>query len=343
MLSALLLAAAVADGADAPKLPFVAKYDAAWTEAKARNVPVLIVNFDGWTEDLKQGQPTQFYEDKDFLAQADLAVVVMCSQGDHGVRKERIDGEERDVCGRFGGVTCVAHRDLMPKVFGDFGRDGLLPSPLFVIASPDRKELARLEHEHQAPELIVELKAAVKKLGPGMSRTHWLQIEQGLKRVRRAIDESDFAAATGALEPLKKIPGSFSPNSEVKAVEQSLDATGREQLVRAQVHWNNDRRLEALIAADDIKANFGKLPVAQSAAALVAEWEKNPAAKPALAELKLHRSARQLYLQAVELERLGDAKKAAQTIDKLMKQFPESRFTPKARILRDSLKLPGKG
>lgn len=341
MLSALLLAAAVTDGAEAPKLPFIAKYDAAWTEAKARNVPVLVLNFDGWTDDLAQGQPTQFYEDKDFLEQVDFAVLVFCSQHDHGARKERIDGEERDVCGRFGGVSCGAHKDLMPKVFGDFGRDGLLPSPLFVIASPDRKELARLEHEHQAPEVIVELKAAVKKLGPGMSRTHWRQIEQGLKRVKSAIDLGDFAAATAALEPLKKIPGSFTSNSEVKAVEKTLDETGRELIVRAQVHWNNDRRLEALIAADDIKASFGKLACAQSAGALVAEWEKNPAAKPALAELKLHRSARQLYHQAVEQERAGDAKKAGQTIDKLLKQFPESRFTSKARILRDGLKLPG--
>ena len=47
-----------------------------FAEAAARNVPVLLVDFDGWTTDTAQTQFTAFFEDKTFLAAAEGAVVV---------------------------------------------------------------------------------------------------------------------------------------------------------------------------------------------------------------------------------------------------------------------------
>ncbi len=335
MLCTLLLAFA----ADVPKLPFTEKYDAAWAEAKARNVPVLIIDFDGWTNDLKQGQPSAFYADKEFLAQCEGAVLLLASQEEHSIAREEIDGEVRDVCEQWGGVPCAAHRDLLPRIFTDFGRDGVLVSPLFVVADPNRKELARLEHEHTPAELVTALRAASKKLGAGMPRRDHRSVVRGLRDLRRLLELNEPAAAVAVLDTLKKIPGSFAPNAEVTVAAQKLDEAGRSRLARASELWNAKRPPDALIEADDVRASFGKLACAGTAAAMVAEWQKDAAvSKSDLADLKSHQGARQLYQQAVDQERSGEAKKALQTLERLLKQFPDSRMTDRARSLRDSLK-----
>lgn len=337
MLATLLLALAL----DKPTLPFAEKYDAAFAEARARNVPVLIVDFDGWTEDQQQSQPGAFYSDPQFLAQVEGAVVLLASQHDHGARKETIAGEERDVCSLWGGISCNAHRDILPKLFADFGKDGELITPLFVVATPERKELTRHEHEKRPVDLVLALKAASKHLGPGMSRTHYLQIESGLRQLRRLTELHEFAAATALLETLKKVPGNFAPNAEVKAAESALDGAGREQAKRAQELWTAKRHLEALTLIDDVKAAFGKLPCVTAASATLAEWEKDPLTKEHAASLKAHRAARLLYFQAVAYEQANDRKRATETLDKLLRQFPESEFIDRARSLRDGLKSGG--
>src|SRR5262245_48438189 len=140
LLACLLL------GLDAARLTFADRYDDAFVEARERNVPVLVLDFDGWST--AQGHKIEsFYDDKDFLAAVDGAVLVIASQEEHGEKKQTVDGVERTVCSLFGGVPCVTHRDMLPKVFKDFGKEGELRSPLFVLAGPDHKELARIEHE----------------------------------------------------------------------------------------------------------------------------------------------------------------------------------------------------
>jgi hypothetical protein len=341
MLAPLLLAVLAARVTEAPTIPWRAKYDAAFSEAAARNVPVLIVDFDGWTEDRGQSQPDAFYSDKAFLAELEFAVVLLASQHDHGTRRQTIDGEERDVCPAWGGVSCDAHRDLLPKLFADFGKDGELISPLFVVASPERKQLARMEHERRPAELVVALKDAAKRLGPGMSATHHRQLTEGLARLKRLIELHEHAAATALLETLKKVPGNFAPNAAVKATETELDAAGQAQAKRAEELWAAARHREALERLDDVKAAFGKLPCAGVASASLVAKEKDAAAKPHLAALKAHRGARQIYFQAVSLEQAGDRRRALDAVEKLLRQFPESAFTDRAMSLRAGLKAGG--
>ncbi len=335
MLCALLIACAT----ELPKLPFVEKYDAAFVEAKARNVPVLILDFDGWTEDRQQTQPSAYYEHKEFLAAAELSVLLLCSQEEHDPKRELIDGETRDVCGAWGGVSCRAHRDLLPKVFADFGRDGTLVTPLVVIADPDRRELARMEHEQPPAVVVAALKAASKKLGAGMPRRDYRALVQGLAHLKRLQELNEPAAAVALLETLRKVPGNFAPHAELKVAEQKLDEAGRGRLQRSNDLWSAGRRLDALIEADDVRSSFGKLACSATASALVASYEKDAGVtKEDRATLKAHRAAREIYQQAVELERASDSKRARQSLEKLLRQHPESRFTDRARSLLEGLK-----
>jgi outer membrane protein assembly factor BamD (BamD/ComL family) len=88
---------------------------------------------------------------------------------------------------------------------------------------------------------------------------------------------------------------------------------------------------------DDVATGFGKLASARDAAARIATWEKSPEAKP-FANLKADRAARSLLVQGRTARRAGDAKKAVAALEKLVHDFPKSRFTPRGRELLATLK-----
>jgi hypothetical protein len=331
LLACLLL------GLDAARLTFADRYDDAFVEARERNVPVLVLDFDGWST--AQGHKIEsFYDDKEFLAATDGAVLVLASQEEHGEKKQTVDGAERTVCTRFGAVPCVTHRDMLPKVFKDFGKEGELRSPLFILAGPDHKELARIEGEQNPPELTAALKQAQKSLGAGLGRADYVRIKQGLKRIDQLREVHDFMAAVALCGELRKIPGSLAPQQQVLATEKSLEKAGLDQIQRAEQLWQAQRFLEALLEMDDARLSFGKLAPAASAATKMAAWEKAPEAKQHLAAIKDDRTARQLYQQGSELAAKGDSKKAIQAFEKLLKSYPDSRFCGRARVLLGELR-----
>jgi hypothetical protein len=319
------------------RLPFAERYDQAFLEARQRNVPVLLLDFDGWTTDPNQAQWSAFYEDSDFLAAAENAVLVLASQEQHGERKERVEGSERAVCSVYGGVPCSAHRDVLPKAFADFGRDGQLISPLIAVATPDHKEVGRLEHEQRPAAVVLLLKEGAKRLGPGLRRSDYLRLSRGLQEIRRLADLHEYASVVAICEELQRIPGDFPPQQELRALEQKLDETARGLLARAHELWAAARHLDALLQADDVRLSFGRLAAAATASQQVSAWEKSLEGKPHHAALKADRAARQLYQQGVEFDRKGDAKRARETLAKLARSHPDSRFTERARALLQAL------
>jgi hypothetical protein len=320
------------------RIVYADRYDAAFEEARIRNVPVLIVDFDGWSTDKSNPQVSDLYESADFVAGADGAVMILAGQEDHGEKKQQVDGATRSVCSEYGGTSCLHHRDMLPKVFSDFGRDGALVSPLFVVATPDRKEVGRLLHEQQAPPILELLEKATKQLGLGLKRGDFARLDRGLKEIRRLVDAADFAPAIALIDDLKKIPGRSALQVDLLAEEEKLGETGRARLKRAEELWAAGRFLDAMIDLDDVRVSFGKLEAATLASSKLAVWEKSPEAKPVLPELKVDRTARGLYLQGLDYRRKGDPKRAKQSFEKLIKTYPDSRFCPRARIQLEQLK-----
>lgn len=334
----LMVCVLLASGTDAPALVFAEKYDAAFIEAAERNVPVLVLDFDGWATSPGNPEIHEFYEDKAFLAALERAVVLLAAQDSHEERKQLVDGKERVVCARFGSVPCDVHRDMLPHVFSDYGRDGELISPLFVVAAPDRKPLARFEHEQTPSTIVAALKKASQQLGAGLGRGDYVRLRDGLAEARRLVDLNEIRAAVAIVEELGKIPGSFTPQARLEAEVRRIDDLGRQRVQRAEELYAGGRRLEALLEMDDVRASFGKLASASSAAARVAAWEKEVDSKPFLRDLKAHRAARQLYDQGIDYDRAGDSRRALQTLEKLIRTYPESRFADRARGLVEALR-----
>jgi hypothetical protein len=338
MFAACLL---LAVGLGTPKLVFAEKYDAAFEEAAARNVPVLIVDFDNWATSAGNPQVSEFFDDKEFGQTAsDHAVLLLASNVDHGERKETVGGRTTSVCSEYGSVPCKAHKDVLPKLFADFAKDGQIVSPLFLVASPARKEIARFEHEQHPPAVTAQLKNAAKKLGDGMTRSDYLRLRHGLAEIEESttLGEFDFAVAT--CDELSKIPGKLPLNADVAAAARKLDEAGKAKVKRADELWTAGRFGEALLDMEDVRASFGKLAAASEAAAKVAAWEKAPDAKSHLAELKDDRAARALFEQAVQFARKKDVKRTEQQVEKLSRAFPDSRFKNRLNRLVEEAKAP---
>ena len=333
----LLVPPAPTQPVDTAKLVFAERYDQAFAEAVARNVPVLVLDFDGWSNN-EGSEIDRFYEDRVFLEATDGAVLILASQEDHGSKKQIVDGREKTVCTMYGGVSCTAHRDVLPKVFADFGTEGLLVSPLFGISGPDRKPLARFEHEQTPSTIAQALKAASKHVGAGLSRRDYLRIQQGVPEIDLLINARDYAAAVELWEELKKIPGNFTAQQGLQLAEKNLLDAGRALGEQAANHWSGGRHRDALFDLEEVRTGFGKFEMAARAASQMAIWEKAPEAKPYLEELKADRAARQIYEQAVAFTRKGDANRALQSLEKLLKAHPKSRFSERAKRRLSELK-----
>lgn len=328
---------------DPVPLPFADKYDQAFEEAANRNVPVLIVDFDSWQNVNAVQTVAAFYEDVDFRKVSENAVLILASQGDHGTKKQVIDGVERPVCKEFGGTVCTNHLRMLTeicrdaKVFGKIGVDGALHTPLFAAVTPSHDVVGSFSHEQLTATVTNLLRTAQKQVGPGLARGDYLKLLRGLAEAKERADLADYATATEILETLARIPGSFKPNAAVKSFHDSLEPKGRELMTVAEQQWKNGQYFDALTQMDDVATGFGKLAVAHDAATRVAAWEKAPEAKGELAALKADRTARELYLEAVAAARAADTKRAAADLEKLMKSQPKSRFTERAQKLLASL------
>ncbi len=331
--------------ADAPvPLPFADHYDQAFEEAALRNVPVLVVDFDSWASNNQSGSIAEFYEDPTFRKAADGAVLILAGQDEHGTKKQVVEGQERNVCQTYGGTLCTDHLRMLTdlsrdaKVFAKIGENGAIVSPMFVTITPAHEVLTVVHHEQKAPAVVAMLKEAQKKVGGGLPRSEYVRLKRGLDEAKQQANASDFAGAVEILEDLARIQGDFPPIAAAKTYLESLEPRGRERMKVAETSWSSGDFAAALTEMDDVATGFGKLAVARDAATAVASWEKSPEAKPFLANLKSDRAARQLFFQGRIAARAGDAKKAVGPLDKLVHDYPKSRFAEPGRALLATLK-----
>jgi hypothetical protein len=286
----------------------------------------------------------EFYEDAAFRKAADGAVLILAGQDEHGTKKQTIDGVERNVCQTYGGTLCSDHLRVLTdlsrdsKVFAKIGENGAIVSPMFVTITPDHEVLAVSHHEQKAPAVVAMLKAAQQKVGTGLARSDYIKLKRGLDEAKQRENASDFPCAVEVLEELSRIPGDFKPIAAAKRELESLEPRGRELMKVAESSWSSGDFAAALTAMDDVATGFGKLASAHDAAARVATWEKSPEAKPFLANLKTDRAARQLFFQGRVAARAGDSKRAGALLEKLVHDFPKSRFADRGRELLATLK-----
>ena len=317
-------------------LIFTERYGAAFEEAKIRNVPVLIMDFDGWDGDLV-GAFSQFAKDKGLIRAANLAVLIGSSQYVQGEKKQIVEGEERTVCKLFDSVSPGRAERMKAEVFRDFAVDGILKSPLFLVAFPDKKVYERMLEETEPSAVTSSLVRCQKKMGPGMPRSDYVTMVRGLERLQRMVAQKDWSQAVPVAEQLLQIPGSFPPHEQLKGLVARIQEEEQRLLAAAEQLWQDGKHWESLVELDRVKSQFGTGQGARQAAEQLKVRAATVEGKSLAARLKAHQQARAMYQEALDLERAGDVRKSLQKLHKVVQQFPDSEFGGRAQGLIPAL------
>lgn len=224
----LLLLAAPAAAQEARIAWWSGDYDAAYEEAKVRNVPLVFVFIqDG--EEANERIVTGVFPDNEYVAAMRRAVAVVLSHEAHALKKEVVDGESKGVCAKFGGCPCEAHKRLEPLARAEFftiGEGVQTPQHLFVL--PDRTIFDRIL-DVAAPGAYVDvLKKAQAKLGRGIGRTEFLAAKKATTEARRLLEAKEYApahkAAKAAADGVKGTKFGEDLEAVIAAVERAATA-----------------------------------------------------------------------------------------------------------------------
>lgn len=338
LLHAVTLATLLAQ--EAPVHAYASRYEDAFEEATNRNVPVVLMGWDNWSDDPDRGYRfSDWYKDRSFLRATEKAVLILVSQTQHREKAQLVGGEEKRVCSRYGGIQCGIHLRMMANIVKDFAReDGSLIVPLFLVANPDREVVARFEHETPIKEFLPALTAAQKSLGQGLSRLDYLQMKSGLTKARKAVELKEHRRAWSTLRQLAEIPGDGPMHRDLDATRKQLFSSGQKIMEEAEASWEQGRHLQALLSLDQVAFDFEASEIGKRAGITLKKLQKTEEGKPHSRTVKNTREARALYEKGMEQDEAGDFKRALSTLERLIRKHPESLFADKARPLVDLLK-----
>ena len=334
MLSLLLIASLSIQDQAVHK--FAERYSVAFEEASARNVPVVILDFDGWEDG--DYNLSQWYENRALLEITEFTVLILAGQHTHDQEQQLVDGEKRLVCAEYGGVPCEVHQRMLHEVFKDFAdEEGSLPSPLFIVVLPDRTPVARFEQELGPNSIVRAIRKSQAKLGQGLGRTDYRKLKEGVALLKRKIDLKAYRAAWLKVLDLRAIPGNTALHKQLADLEEQLREAGKRRLAELEELWAKGQHLDALLGADELSGSFGKTPVGKQVAAVLKGWQRTPEGKAHARTVKNTRIAREMYEKGTRLDGEGNTRKALSTLRQLVKKFPESIWAEKARPLIEAL------
>jgi hypothetical protein len=190
-------------------------WEAAFEDARARNVPVLIgFVMDG--EEANDRIVAGLYQDASFVKVTDRLVPIIVSMGMHATAKREVRGQTISVCSRFGGIPCSQHKDLESTARTTYwDRDVQTPSHVMVL--PDGVEVGRLIDVHGPSAFEDLLKQARRKLGGGgLDAPTWREASRRLRLAELALDKGELEEAIGGLKAFEEQVGK-SPALDVAA------------------------------------------------------------------------------------------------------------------------------
>ena len=310
-------------------LHFADDYSAAFEEAKDRNVPLLIMDYDGW-----EGDDTEFHTDKRFLAAAEYAVLMLIGQHRHNDVKELRDGEERIVCSSYGGVPCKTHMKLLNLVYQEFFQDQDLKSPMFLVLTPDKQQLDKFLEETSSAQVTLALRNAQRKLGPGIARTAYATIGKELLELAAAIERSDWREACERWTAARALElGTESgPAQRLAEASKALAEAFASQREAAVGQWDAGEHRAALFALDEaVWACDEAEELLPDGADLLKTWSKTPEGKALSRELRDERKARDLFTKGEAAYEAGDESKAKRSLQEVVRKYEASKWAEFAR------------
>ena len=166
----------------APQIAWMTSWAEAQKEAKAQNRPIMIhYNMDD--EPACADMARSHLRSKEIVELSKRFVCVVGSLGEHS-QEDLFKAEGgKEVCHRFGSVTCDDHRRCEIDSRLDILESSLVTAPQYVFLTPDRKILSRRIYSFSANELAKMMRRALAYFDTSMS------LDEETKRDRQALVE----------------------------------------------------------------------------------------------------------------------------------------------------------
>lgn len=291
--TALVLILAVCCGfrSDAPPPKRIAWYrgsfEGALELARKRNLPVMFV-FLTEGEVSSDMMADDVFRDAALIKDARQVVPVICCNGSHGHHRERQGKRRVSVCKKYGSVTCEQHQSYHRRAYELLFAGGVMRTPTVRLCHPGQpdddelKTLAETVDNPGAAPTRLAIRAAVKKMGPGVDAATYDAVQEALTRARNERKRKRLTKAWGVIAKAPKVaPGSFLGLAIARETEEISDAV-RVELKKAAARGLVDYAVALAAAERDYKG----APLAAEAKASLKKLGKSPAGKKALKEAR---------------------------------------------------------
>lgn len=284
--SAIAFVALMAVSADEPTILWARSWEAAYEEARLRNVPIFVAF-------LKDGCPGSMAMQGDAFRDRmlvsflnEVAVPLIAHTADVGIShepEEYVDpktGKRSFRCPLYKTITCTEHNAIHGKAL-DVISVKVKRTPKVFVLGPDGKPLERKGEvkSTQAREIVGALMRAQKRLGKPLSRSSYRKASEKIEAGRAAFEAKDYPKAISTLRAVgrnRKAPEGLRKKAE--AILEELNGRGLELLREAKRVIEEDPE-EGLKRLRKLRSDFRGLPVADEAKRALIEAKKKSSAE----------------------------------------------------------------
>ena len=313
-------------------------WEAAFDEARARNVPVLIgFVMDG--EEANDRIVAGLYQDAAFVKLTDRLVPIVVSMGMHASTKQEVRGQTISVCSRFGGIPCTQHKELEAKARNTYWK-GTVQTPSHVMVLPDGVEVERLIDVHGTSAFEDLLKQARRKLGGGgLDAPTWRGASRRLRLAELALDKGELDEAIEGLRAFEEQVGK-SPALDVAArLRKRLHNRIADLIADAQEQVEAGHLVDALRILVEGAETFAGIDGASDLRREAARIRQSKEGRAAARILDKEEKGRPFWKQGQAAEKAGEWVAAIEAYEEAIAKAKETPLAEKAdariRALRE--------
>ncbi len=325
MICAWAVLAALGAGQAVPQW-WTGGFEAAFAEAKRRNVPIL-VGFVMDNEEANDRLVSTLYKDPEFVKLTATCVAMVAAREVH----PPLPGAKTVTCSRFLGMPCSVHRSIEEAARAHIFGTKTVQTPYHVVLLPDGTSAGAVEDVQPTPAYVDVVRLAQKQLGPSMTAEQFKVADGALRRAKAALDAAEIADAVSALAEVDKIAKGTPFGKEAATTMEAVLAKGRAAIDDAKKLDAGGDTAAALRSLAALRADYKGTPVADEARKADLALRKTKAGQAAAAQLAKEERAAPILDKAREAEAKKDFPKAAREYARAVGIAPGSPLAAAAR------------
>jgi len=266
-------------------IPWERDFAQALERAAAEKKPIFVA-FNMDDEGANENTAFRLYKDPQLIERCRDFVCLIGSTGKHEPRTEMIDGESREVCSRFGNLTCAEH--LMVEIRASeayVGRDTVI-APQHILLTPSGSIVARKAYQASLNDLFKMMDMAAKEVRRAEGGGDTAELKR-FKELKQQAFERNAEIRDAAIAELGRLSDLEARNTLFSLVKPGkMDAT-RIAAIDALATKGNYDALEVVIDCLKDRNNMivthaivalEKIELPLAVESLMKYWKKKPKA-----------------------------------------------------------------